>query len=367
MPWEAAQTRASERASEQTSDGVAADCGRPEEGGEHPSASQAAPGRRGHGLEVVHHDDAPKVLAIVEVVECGLRVLQAIIVRDQLVQHQGTLLVQLEEHGDLHRRHAGAHEGADEVLLQADDLQGADRQGVLRLRNAHHDRSPSCANEIVCLLGRLRIADDLEAVIRPSRGQLTDRLDHIRHLLGVHRVGGAEALRGLELGGRRVHGDDLPRAADPATLDGVEAHPATAHDATGRAWVDLGAVHCRPNASCHSTAHQGALRQGNVLAHLDDGGLVDHHVLRHAPQARLRHHRLAALVKDAADGEGGGPVGADRRLASAAVQAPAARHDQREHGPIAHLNGTWHRGDALANGLHDACALVAEDHGQRRG
>src|SRR5580658_7307794 len=179
-------------------------------------------------------NNAACVLAGLKIGEGLRRLLDAVAMRDQLVELEPTGRVQREHARKIDAWHAGAEIAARECFFLEWQRHGAHRGRVAWARDPDHDGEAAAPNRAKANRGEFAAANALERVICTAARQLLQRLDWVLSGLGEERVGGAELLRHLKLGRQRVHRDDEPGAGNARALDDVQSNPAaTEHDDTG--------------------------------------------------------------------------------------------------------------------------------------
>src|SRR4051794_7756926 len=147
----------------------------------------------------LEHDHRTQHVPGVHLLERGLDVVQADRLGDELVEREAALQVQVDEHREVPAGQAVAVPGRLDRPAAAEDLDR--RQGDLHVRGggADHDDGAGEVAGVEGLLEDLRVADGVDGDVGPeATGERLDRLDRVG-LLRVHRVGGAQLLRPLQL------------------------------------------------------------------------------------------------------------------------------------------------------------------------
>ena len=211
------------------------------------------------------------------------------------------------------------------------------------------------------LQGRVRAPDGLERVVHAvAAGDRLDRLDRVA-LGRVDGVGGAELARPLQFARIDIDADDRRRAGQATAHDHRVADAAAAEDRHRAARLHPGRIERRADAGHHAAADQTHLlrRQcriiGNALLAMDEG------VGAEGADTEDRRERDAVHRAHALLGVQAG--GAEMGLTDPAEAALAAGRTPGQDDMIARRDV----GDALADLLHDARALVAEQEGKPLG
>ncbi|CDZ87968.1 hypothetical protein RHRU231_360088 [Rhodococcus ruber] len=313
---------------------------------------------------VVVHDDAADVLAVAEILERGVDVLELVGLGDQLVQLELAAAVHVGDERDVAARRRGAVQGALQALARHREGEQVERHVALgdRRRRGEHQGAAATGH----LLGGVqqvpvgdvdRDDDDVGAL---AVGELIDDLAALVEVLGG--VGGTEDLRLVALELDRVDRDDVLGALVPGALDGVHAHTAGADDDHGVTELDVGRVDGRSPAGGHAAADERGLVERDVLADLHARVDVDHDVRREGAEVGERADALAAGV-DAVRAVGcvarehAGTHLAHVGTADGAHLAVAAGRQEGQDDVVADLE----TGDVRAEFLDHAGAFVATD------
>mmetsp|Transcript_908 Transcript_908/g.2866 ORF Transcript_908/g.2866 Transcript_908/m.2866 type:complete len:492 (-) Transcript_908:40-1515(-) len=321
-----------------------------------------------------HVDNRADGLARVHRLEALADVTQRHAVRDELVHLEVARHVAVDEAGQLGAA-AHAPEGRASPHAAGDELEGA--RGDLLPGRRDADDAALAPALVAALEGGAHgddVADALEAVVHAAVGESDDHVLHgsvVR--LRVERLGGAELERARELVLVDVDGDDARRAGLLAPHDGGEAHGAEPEHGAGGALADLHRLRRRAPARGHAAAQQAHGRGRRVGADLGQRDLRHDRVLGEGGAAHEVVERRVRLGAAAPHAEAAGAVGhhaAALRRADLGAQVGAARvaelavaalGDVEADDLVAHR----HARHALADALHRAGALVAQDAGER--
>lgn len=209
----------------------------------------------------------------------------------------------------------------------------------------------------------------VKGVVAAAVGHLDELVDDggaLGQLGGVDEVGGTELTGPLLLAGVDVDNDDLGGLVDDGTLDDGQTDTAGAEDGDVVALLDVGGDARGAVAGGDAAAEQAGAVHGGVLLDGDDGDVGDDGVLGEGGGAHEVQEVLAlALEARGAVGHdalalGCADLAAEVGLAGLAELALLALGGVEGDDVVAGL----HVGDALADGLDDAGALVAEDDGE---
>src|SRR5688500_11036280 len=148
---------------------------------------------------LVHHHDRAQHLALAEVVEGLLDVVQADGLGDELVEREAALQVEVDEHREVAAGQAVAVPGGLDRAAPAEDLDGRELDRHVGGGDADHDDAAGQVAGVEGLLEHLRVADRVDGDVHPEApGEALDRLDRVG-LPGVDRVGCAELPGPLQL------------------------------------------------------------------------------------------------------------------------------------------------------------------------
>src|SRR3989442_1045014 len=306
----------------------------------------------------VEEEDAARQASLLEILERAGKLLERVVLRDELVDLEPPAEIEVGEQREVATRPRRAVAAAEDRLVLVERVDD-ELEARAELRDTDDGERTARPERVQGLLDDGEATDGLERVVGPAAGQVLDR-GHRIVARGVHGVRRAEPARERELVGDDVDRDDLGRAREHAALHAAEPDAAEAEDAHRRPRLDLGPVHDRAHARHDAAAnerraverHARVDRDGTLLP--DDGPLGEGRGVGelvggspvHGERLRvLRVRRVATL--------GGAPGLAGR--------AAAAVRERREDDRVALLDGR----DPGADGLDDARALVAEDDRRR--
>ncbi len=209
--------------------------------------------------------------------------------------------------------------------------------------------------------------DRLEGMIDATApGEVLHR-GHRILLTGIDEVGRAHRFRIVQLRRHTIDRDDRRRPRQARGLDDVQADPATADHRDAAAGHHPRRVHHRAIARDDPAADEGGVFEGNRGRDLHRGGLGHGGALGKGRDPRVVEDGLSGGVAEA-----GLPVRhqpgethrrahvTERGTSAEAIFATTTRHPPDRDDMITR----HHRGDALADFLDDARALVTEDDGR---
>ena len=208
------------------------------------------------------------------------------------------------------------------------------------------------------MLGGLLQSDGLKGVVHPAVGQVPNLLHHPA-AGSVNNVGSPEVPGHGQLGFHRVDGDDPQSPGQSRPLNTIETHAAAAHHGHGAARLHPGGIQYRAQAGGGTAPDQGQPVERHVFAHLDQGMLVDQHLLGIGT-------KLGELS------QGGGSLPQSGRLVGAAYHVGAGTEDglapQAEFAVSAKDGKTGNYrispldvGYLIAHRLHRSGGFVAQD------
>src|SRR3989442_2774014 len=302
-------------------------------------------------------EDAAREPPGAQIVERGGELVERVAARDELVDLEPAAEVEVGEHREVAARAGRAVAAAEDRLVL---VEGMDHEVEPRadLRHADDGERAARAERVERLVDDGEVADRLEGVVGAAAREIPDGGDGVV-LPGVDRVRGAETARQLELRGHDIDGDDPGRPRQHAALHAGEPDAAEAEDGHRGAGLDARPVQHRAHSRHDPAAdqrraverHAGVDRDRALLAHhgtLGERRGVGELVRRFSIQCErprvLRARRVATFG----------------RTADLAGGAAATVREGREDDRIALLDG----GDACADGVHHAGALVAENDGR---
>src|SRR5690348_6721075 len=313
-------------------------------------------------------DQAADVAAVAHVLVALVDVFQGVLPGDQLVQLELSLVVEVQQQGDVVMGVGGAVQRAADLLLHhGEHEQVAAELGVGGVADGGDDHLAALSHHVqrgadVVTLGD--VGGDDEGIGHLAAGQQPDDRASLGH--ARRGVGSAELHRPLALGFHRVDRDDVPRPGDPGALDGVGADTADAHDHDGVARLDLGGAHGAAVAGGHAAADQRGLVERGAVVHLHHRLGRDHRVLGEgAEQAHLAEALAAGVeavgaVELRAVDEEHAEVAQVVHAAGAVRAAAAGRQEAENHGVA--LGDVR---DIGPDARHDAGPLVAADDRER--
>jgi hypothetical protein len=194
-------------------------------------------------------------LASLHRIEGVVHVLELAGARDQLVELEAALPVQLDVGRHVEAEAIGAHPATDQLLL-ADELACGKIETCVGREEADQDGGTRFADGCEGLLGRELVADGLEGVVDAARNDLANRRDGIATRC-IHSVRGAELKRRIQLRRRDIDRDHGSRAREIRALDGRQADSARTVHGHGRTCLDLGGAQCRAQTGEYTAADQG--------------------------------------------------------------------------------------------------------------
>src|SRR6266566_1747138 len=299
-------------------------------------------------------EDAAREPPGAQIVERGGELVERVAARDELVDLEPAAEVEVGEHREIAARAGRAVAAAEDRLVL---VEGMDHEVEPRADLRHTDDGERAARA-ERLADDREVADRLEGVVGAAAREIADGRDGVV-LPGVDRVRGAETARQLELRGHDVDGDDPGRPRQHAAPHAGEPDAAEAEDGHRGAGLDARPVQHRAHARHDAAAdqrraverHAGVDRDRALLAHHGTlgerrgvGELVRGFSIQCERPRVLRARRVATFG----------------RTADLAGGAAATVREGREDDRIALLDG----GDACADGVHHAGALVAENDGR---
>ena len=293
----------------------------------------------------VELDDAPDAVLVVHEVEALVDFVERDPVRDERVDVELAVQVELHELRDL----VAALDAAEGRARDAATGDQVARGDVQRLALAGHagDRAqaPAHARGLDGLPHDLDDAGGLERVVGAHPAGL---VEHLLDGVGAADpgVGRALALRELQPVLGQVDADDPLGALQPRAGDRAEADHARAVDDDRRARLDLGGEHRRAHAGREAAGEQRAAVQRRLLGHLGQRDLRHHRVLGERARAHEVADRLAVAGEAHGPVRAGGPGSARRgspctgsswasgsaRTRDTAART-ASRRDHRRRGP----------------------------------
>ena len=190
----------------------------------------------------------------------------AIVSRDELVERQAALQVQVDEHREVAARQAVAVPARPQLAAASEEV---DHRQLHLHRGVGHPHLHQGAREITGverLLEHFGVSDRFDAHVGAvAVGQSLNRLDRVL-LAGIDGVRRAELPRPLELAGVEVDRDHLGRTCEHRAHDRGVADPTAAEHRDRVAALHLAGEHRRAQSGHHSAAEQSRdlRRRGRV-------------------------------------------------------------------------------------------------------
>src|SRR5215470_6573404 len=312
----------------------------------------------GKGGSYLEDDKAAAQLARRERAEGLVSLVEAIAMRDELVDAEAAREVQLDEARQVIARARASVAAAADRPLARDERADVERHGGARGGNADEHAGPARAERVARLCHRARVAHRDEGEIHSAP---CDRLHGGHGILarGVYAMGRSQRPRMIEARRLHVDGDDRMRGDHVTPLYHVETDAARPEHR-----------HARPRGHRRGVDHRAHPRHHRAA---DQGRAIEGHALVDGDGAGFRHHRArgvggdVAVVIDAlaAERHAGGAVGKDAAPRLAALAEVGAADDAKVTTPAGgrpredHVIALVEAVGARAYRLHHPCALVA--------